>query len=395
MTLAEIRNRIAAIQTEVKGLDMDNLSNDDYAKLVALDTERKGLEADAEKAANVERIKADAKAHDARESTVSRLDVAPVAKAEVKSFGEAFMASASAKVKNVTSRLEVNVKTLMTTSAGVPVAGQGNQGVIVYQTTPKTTLLDALQTITVDNDLVGYRYYAEVLYTNNADTVAEGAQMPESALRLAEVTAGLYKVATWLPATDEQLKVAGAPEYIDSRIRTMVRSKAGAKALLGSGTNDVQGILNATGILTQAKGTDTPLDAIFKGITKVSDVGTAQEDFEGASVDLIVMHPTDWATLRLAKDSTGRYLLGDPAAAGIKQVWGVDVVLDKGMTVGTALALDTKFFAILLGEQPEVEQTNSHSDYFTKGINAIRCQMRMGMVPLRASAAVTITGLNS
>ncbi|GEM_PF-5070351 len=396
MNSIEIKNRIAAIQTEVKGFNLDSLSNDDYAKLVALDTERKGLEVDLEKADNVERIKADAKAFGDREGSVTRLPGADAkSKTEVKSLGEQFFASPSRKVKGVESQLNVEVKTLMTTTAGVPYPSAGNQGVVVYKPSAPTTLLDVLETIPA-NPGTGYRFYQESLYTNNADTVLEAGTYPESALRLIEVTAGIYKVATWIPVTDEQLSdIPGAAEYIDGRLRTMVRSKAAAKAMSGSGTNDVAGILNVTGILTQAKATDTVLDAIYKAMMKVSDVGTGNDDLEKANVDTLIMHPTDWATLRLAKDSTGNYLLGDPAAQGVRDVWGVPVILDNSLTVGTALALDSKFFKILLGDDVTVQQTNSHVDYFVKGINAVRAQIRMGMVPLRPSAAVTITGLNA
>ena len=397
MNTNQIRSKIAELQAEAKGFNgRQEYSETDLSRIVAIGDEVKGLEAQLATAEKAERVLSEAKGFAERESAVRPLDVAPAAKADRKSFGAQFMASPSAKVKGVESQLNVDVKTLMTTTTGYPYPSAGNQGVIVYQPTPATTLLDALDVIPA-NPGTGYRYFAETVYTNNADTIPEGGLYPESALKLEERTAGIYKVGTWIPVTDEQLSdVPGAEAYIDSRLRRMVRGKAGAKIMSGSGTNDVLGIMNTPGVLTRARGTDTVLDAIQYAMAQVSDVGSNQEDFDGAKVNLIVMNPSDWAKLRTAKAAgSGTYLLGDPAAAGIQQVWDVPVVLDKGMAAGTLLALDTDFFKVLLGSDVSVQQTNSHADFFINGKNAVRAQIRLGAVAIRPSAAITVTGLNA
>ena len=63
------------------------------------------------------------------------------------------------------------------------------------------------------------------------------------------------------------------------------------------------GVLNFSGIQTQAKGADTNYDAIRKAITKV-------RKFAFVEPDAVVLHPDDDEKLALAKDSAGQYLGG-------------------------------------------------------------------------------------
>jgi Phage capsid family len=72
-----------------------------------------------------------------------------------------------------------------------------------------------------------------------------------------------------------------------------------------NGTNNAtfNGLLNTSGTLTRAMGTDSPLDCLAKAYTDVR-VGAAFAD-----PDLVLIHPSTLGALRRAKDADGRYVL--------------------------------------------------------------------------------------
>ena len=75
--------------------------------------------------------------------------------------------------------------------------------------------------------------------------------------------------------------------------------------------------MNATAIITRSRGSDTDLDAIEKAMTDLRTGAAYTEP------DLVIMNPSNYDTVRLAKASTaGTYLLGQPDAGGPKNLWG-------------------------------------------------------------------------
>ena len=59
------------------------------------------------------------------------------------------------------------------------------------------------------------------------------------------------------------------------------------------------GILDTAGIQTQPRGSDPQVDAIYKAVVKIR--------LQFMEPDGIVLHPNDWRTIRLTKDSNGNY----------------------------------------------------------------------------------------
>jgi Phage capsid family len=76
-----------------------------------------------------------------------------------------------------------------------------------------------------------------------------------------------------------------------------------ANAVSGTGNATFNGILNTSGTLTRAMGTDSPLDCLAKAYADVR-VGAAFAD-----PDLVLIHPNTLSALRRAKDADGRYIM--------------------------------------------------------------------------------------
>jgi HK97 family phage major capsid protein len=229
----------------------------------------------------------------------------------------------------------------------------------------------------------------ETTYTNAAAEIAEAGTFPEAALALTEQTVLVRKIAVFLPVTDEQLEdepqVRG---YIDNRLPFMIRQRLDSQLLVGNGTApNLRGLLNISGIQTQAKGADPTPDAIYKAIVKVETTGQAMANG-------VVMNPSNWQDIRLLRTADGIYIWGNPSDAGPERIWGLQVVRAQAETAGTAIVGDFQNFSELsIRRGIDVQVSNSHSTFFVEGKQAIRADMRAALVVYRPAAFCTVTGL--
>jgi HK97 family phage major capsid protein len=132
------------------------------------------------------------------------------------------------------------------------------------------------------------------------------------------------KIGSQIPATDEQLADVGIMRsLLDNRLRFGVNARLDQQILVGDGiAPNLQGVFTVSGIQTQAKGADSTANAIFKAMTLVRITGRAIPD-------MIVMHGTDWANVRLAQNAQGDYQFGPPTLVGADTMWGLPVVQSK------------------------------------------------------------------
>jgi HK97 family phage major capsid protein len=151
--------------------------------------------------------------------------------------------------------------------------------------------------------------------------------------------------------------------------------------------------------LTQAKGADTNLDAIHKAITKVR---TPAANVGGYEPDGLVIHPTDWQLLRLAKDANNQYFGGGPFMGeyGVGQymlfppVWGLRPVVTTAIAAGTALVGAFKLGAQIFQRTGiDVKTFDQNEDDVNFNRKTIRVEERLALAVFRASAFATVTGL--
>lgn len=308
----------------------------------------------------------------------------------LKSVGELFTDSVAYKSKQGSmgpeAHLDVDLKTLFETGAGwAPETTR--TGVVIPDAQRPIQVTDLIPQTTTGQAAVVYM--EETTFTNNAAETAEGGAYGESALALTERSSPVRKVGTFLPVTDEQLEdEQQARGYVNNRLPFMVRQRLDSQILVGNGTApNLEGFLNTTGIQTQAKGTDPVPDAVYKAMTKVRVAGRALPS-------AVVFHPNDWQGVRLLRTSDGIYIWGSPSEAGPARIWGLPVAESDAITENTALVGDySNFSELAVRRGMDVQVSNSHSDFFVKGKQAVRADMRVALVVYRPTAYCTVTGL--
>jgi HK97 family phage major capsid protein len=232
-------------------------------------------------------------------------------------------------------------------------------------------------------------YMEETTTTNGAVEVAEGATKPPSEILFTEKTSPVRKIATILPVTDELFADApGMRSYVENRLRTFVKQREDGQLLVGDGSApNLRGILNISGIQTQAKGSDPTPDAIFKAMTKIEV--NAFLDASG-----VVMHPNDWQDIALLRTADGIYIWGSPNAAVTKRIWGLPVVTTTRITENTALVGAFRDASqIFRRSELAFAVSDQHSDFFAKNLLALRVEERLALVVFRPKGFCTVTGV--
>ena len=188
----------------------------------------------------------------------------------------------------------------------VPIDQRPGYVPVLYQSLTIADLLGSAQT---NSNSVRYVQETTNFSSDNAAaSVAEGAAKPESNLSFDQADTPVQKIATFIPITDEALMDAGQiRQVINDRLSLFVRMEEENQLLNGTGAgSDLVGILDQVpgandGVVSDA---DTPnaADHIYAAITAVRD--------SFLEADGIVIHPDDWADLRLLKDDNLNYIGG-------------------------------------------------------------------------------------
>ena len=234
------------------------------------------------------------------------------------------------------------------------------------------------------------RVIVESVATNAAAVVPEGGTKPESTLEFSETDEPVRKVATFLPVSDELISDApGIQSYLNSRLALFVRMQEEAQLLQGAGGSNLEGLYARVPAenLYVSSDADAPnsADHIYEAIT------VSRRSY--LEPDTIVVHPDDWADLRLLKATTEEYIGGSPFGNGLPQpgesLWGKRVVVTTAANVGSALvgALGTGAQLFRRGGLT-VEASNSHSDWFKTDLIALRAETRLALHVARPESLV-------
>lgn len=228
-------------------------------------------------------------------------------------------------------------------------------------------------------------------------TVAAGGAKPQ--LHMADpttMTDALKKIAGFMKFTDEM--VEDFPFWaseINQRGLYLLALAEENQLLNGPGTGStVLGLLNRSGIQTET-GADTSdnADALFRAMTKVQTA-------TGLSADAIIVNPTDYQRLRLAKDGNGQYLgggffSGQYGNGGIVEqppLWGLQTVVTAAVAAGTAVVGALKASTTVYRKGGvRVESTNSHVDDFTNNLITTRIEERVALADRFPAATVKVS----
>lgn len=393
----ELRKELEAKQQRVAAI-FEEAGNDlDFTKVKSLD---------GDTAAKVAAVKAlNAELNDLGQKLEAQTELENIAKAakgfspfrqpaaepgersqQRKSFGELFTDSAAFKTKGATAELDIDLKTLFQTSAGWLPETTRTGRIVEFAVRPIQVTDIVPQTTTGQAAVV---YMEETTFTNNAAEVAEAGTYAESAFALTEKSSTVKKIGTFIPVTDEQLEdVTQVQGYLNNRLQFSLRQRLDGQILNGNGTGaNLLGVLNTPGIQTQAKAADPIPDAVYKAMVKVRVTGRAVPN-------AIIMHPTDWQSVRLLKTADGIYIWGSPSEAVAARLWGLPVAECDALSQGTSVLGDwANFSELSVRRGIEVQISNSHSTYFIEGKQAMRADMRAALVFYRPAAFCTVTGL--
>ena len=239
-------------------------------------------------------------------------------------------------------------------------------------------------------------YFRVTGFTNNSATTSERSGSPEtftsypqSTMTIAGAqapvrTIGHYEVAHRNVLADEpQLR-----GVIDNELLYGLRLTEDDQILNGNGSGtNLTGIINTSGISTQALGSDTRIDAVRKGITKIM---LAYYEPTG-----IVIHPNDWEAIETQKDGDNNYMLAVNAAVGADaRLWRLPVVETSAVTEGTAVIGSFGIGATLYDRmEGSIRISENHSDFFVRNAIAILAEERIALAVKRPESFCTITGI--
>lgn len=274
--------------------------------------------------------------------------------------------------------------TMVTTSGFAPFVSRDGKVIPAVSRPPQ--FIDFLRVEPTEQNAV--KFMKQTTRTNAADAKAENAALAESTIVYTEATVDIRKIGTYLPVTEEQLEdEAGVRGLIDFDLRLMVRQEADEQITVGSGTApQIRGAYNATGVQSQALGSDTRFDAIMKAMTKVRVTGRARPN-------LIVLHSNDYQEIVLERTSDGIYLLGNPSDAPMSRVWGVNIALSEALTEGNGMVLDTDYLRLKLRKDVTLAVSDSHGELFIQNCLVLRAHMRAGLQIMRDEAICRLTGI--
>ncbi|MBT1001185.1 phage major capsid protein [Paenarthrobacter sp. DKR-5] len=224
----------------------------------------------------------------------------------------------------------------------------------------------------------------------SAAAVAAGSAYPETSLATTQTIIKLEKLGILTTLTDELMAdFATFRSYVSVELQRQIIDAENNALLNGSGTSpEIRGLLNTSGVITRAKGTESALDTIAEGI---DDLRTGSSFCEP---DALVIHPTTWGAIRREKDSYGRYLLGDPGQTAVSDVWGIPIVLTTQIAAGTAVLANLQIAATAFIRQGiTLEMSNSSGNDFSNGLVKVRASERLALGVQRPSAVNILTAL--
>lgn len=263
--------------------------------------------------------------------------------------------------------LDIGRKATITTQTGQFVSEERLPG---YRSELLDEPITFLNLVTSGTTNASFIEYARIVSeTDNAAIVPEGKVKPLSDVATDKADAKAYTYADGFDVTNQTLSDDGAlAAFMESRIRWHLRNLIEDKLFNGAGGTEPEGILHTTGVQSQAFDTDV-ITTLAAALQKVEDVQ--------AIAQAIVMNVADVWAIRLMKDTTGQFLLGNPLQQGMNPTpFGVPLVRSTRIPRGKALIGNFSSVQFLQREPLNVLAFNQHKDYAQRNMTYVRAELR-------------------
>lgn len=278
--------------------------------------------------------------------------------------------------------LDIETKAIVTANTGAGVIADRQPGII---TPPqrRLTIRDLVAPGRTASNMI--TYMKETGFTNNAAPTAEGVRKPESTMTLAQSTAPVVKIPHFMKASTEILDDFPALQsYIDERLTYGLKLIEETQLLKGSGVGN-----NLNGLYTQASAYVAPITIAGATHIDILRLALLQADLAEYPSDGLVLHPSNWAGIELLKDTTGRYIIGNPQGTLSPTLWNRPVVTTQAMSIATFLAgafrMGAQIFDRLLAS---VAIATENEDDFVNNLITLLIEERLALVVNRPEAFI-------
>lgn len=222
----------------------------------------------------------------------------------------------------------------------------------------------------------------ELVFTNAAAETAEGETKPESSITFEAANAPVATIAHWLKISRQVLSDSPAlASYIDNRLRYGVQYRIDYQLINGNGTGqNIKGLIHANNrtAFTPESG-DTAIDSVNRAKQLL-----ALADYPATA---LMLNPADWGNIERLKDTTNRYLVGDPFGAIIPTLWGLPVVVTNAMPSGKLLIGAMNIAAQIFNrEGVAIEMTDSNDTDFVQNLLTLRAEARLALAGFRPAS---------
>jgi HK97 family phage major capsid protein len=251
------------------------------------------------------------------------------------------------------------------------------------------TIEDLLTAIPTSSNAIDW--VKENVFTNAAAETAEGTAKPQSSITFSTGTMPVSTVAHWIKITRQlAMDNAALAAYINRRMVYGVNLRVEAQLVAGNGTAPNLSGLTNTGNFTAHGYTTASLTALGLSATNRFDlIGKMIGDCALADypADAVVLNTADWWTMRLTKDTQGRYLLGDPAVNAPPTLFGLPVVASNAMTTDSVLVGSLTQAATLHNREGIiVDMSDSDENNFQLNLITLRAERRLALTVEKPAA---------
>jgi hypothetical protein len=214
--------------------------------------------------------------------------------------------------------------------------------------------------------------------TPTASARAEGADTASTDPASALVTLPLQAISVMVAVSRQALEDVPALEAaIAGVITDSLENEIEAQIIAGSGTG-----ANLTGFASVVPAYTAPANE-----KKLDSVANAAGQVTGALPEFVALNPADLWAIRTQKDSNGLYVFGAPTYQA-ETLFGLQVIPAPSMPAGKFLVGSLSPVAAAIRQKPGVvvEISTEHADFFSKGLVAIRGEVRMALCVFRPGA---------